>query len=376
MLSGNHVLITDENAVVKDIVNEAEAGDDIEQVTGILSPGLINTHCHLELSHLKGKIPQQTGLVDFVQHVMKNRVASDVQKQESIKSAVKEMYENGIVAVGDICNTTDTIQEKTHSPIYWHNFVEVSGFIDATANTRFSAAQEVAQGFINSSILPATITPHAPYSVSKSLFEIINETEESSLISIHNQETASEDEFFLHGTGKMRELYKTMGLDISSFNATQKSSFQTWLPYFNRKQSIVSVHNSFFTDNDWQFAQEYSAQNQLYFCICINANIYIENTLPPIEMLMKKGAIIVIGTDSLASNHSLNLMDELNSIRSHFPEIELSELLKFCTINGAKALGISNKFGSFEKGKQPGLVRIWEKADSKVLCAERFELTK
>ena len=62
----DNVLITDETGVVKDIVSSAEAGDDVQQFTGILSPGLINAHCHLELSHLKNIIPPHTGLIEFL----------------------------------------------------------------------------------------------------------------------------------------------------------------------------------------------------------------------------------------------------------------------------------------------------------------------
>jgi cytosine/adenosine deaminase-related metal-dependent hydrolase len=92
--------------------------------------------------------------------------------------------------------------------------------------------------------------------------------------------------------------------------------------------------------------------------VCINANLYIENSLPPLDMLLDNGCHIVLGTDSYASNWQLNIFEEIKSIQQHFPHIGLENILKWATSNGARALGIDDFFGSFEKGKKPGLVLI------------------
>src|ERR1044071_6051359 len=99
------VLITDIEGIVQDIVPVDEAGEDIETFKGILTPGLINCHCHLELSHLKDIIPPHTGLIEFLCSVVQKRGFEQEVIQEAIRKAEKEMYDNGIVAVGDICNT-------------------------------------------------------------------------------------------------------------------------------------------------------------------------------------------------------------------------------------------------------------------------------
>jgi imidazolonepropionase-like amidohydrolase len=89
--------------------------------------------------------------------------------------------------------------------------------------------------------------------------------------------------------------------------------------------------------------------------------LYIENALPPIEMLRKNNCKIVLGTDSLASNWSLNILDEIKTIRKNFPEIPLAETLQWGTSNGAKALQMDDVLGSFERGKRPGVVLVNEK---------------
>ena len=145
-LHGNDkVLITDDSGKIESIVPVSEAGDDVQIFSGILSPGLINCHCHLELSHLKNVIPPHTGLIEFLCSVVTKRdFPREVIDQEIIK-AEKEMYDNGIVAVGDIGNTADTAEVKSKSKIRWQNFVEVLGFTDEKADENIEHYKKVAQ---------------------------------------------------------------------------------------------------------------------------------------------------------------------------------------------------------------------------------------
>ena len=87
----------------------------------------------------------------------------------------------------------------------------------------------------------------------------------------------------------------------------------------------------------------------------MNANLYIENKLPPVELLQKNNCNIVLGTDSYSSNHSLNILDEMKTIQQYFPSMQLKELLTWATLNGAAALGLNDVYGSFEEGKKPGV---------------------
>lgn len=73
---------------------------------------------------------------------------------------------------------------------------------------------------------------------------------------------------------------------------------------------------------------------------------------------MNNGCNIVLGTDSYASNHHLNMYEEIKIIQQHFPEISLEKILQWATSNGANTLGIENKYGRFDAGKQPGVVLI------------------
>ena len=359
LLNGNYVLITDADGVVTDLIDEKDAGENIEVFKGIISPGLINAHCHLELSQLKNVIPTGTGLVQFVQQVMGNRALLNEVKIEAMRLAEQEMYNSGVVAVGDICNTADSLIIKKESKIHWHNFIEVSGFVDVVAAKRLADANLIYQDFLLNKFDKTSLSPHAPYSVSKTLFTELNASTTGKLITIHNQECTAEDELYFNKTGNFLELYKNFGIDISSFVPTGKTSFESWLPYFTNGQAIISVHNTFTNQADINFYKNQSAAAQLYFCICINANKYIEQKAPPIELFRKNNCPMVIGTDSYASNWQLNIWDEIKAIQleTNF-KIPLSEILQWATINGARALQIENSAGSFEKGKKPGIVLI------------------
>ncbi|MEI9933672.1 MAG: amidohydrolase family protein [Ferruginibacter sp.] len=369
-LPAGTVLITDTNGVIIDIIDTKNAGDNIEVFNGILTPGFINAHCHLELSHLKGILPEATGLVTFVQQVMAKRNAGEDEKLQAMQKAEEELYKGGIVAVGDICNTADSILIKQKSNIYWHNFIEVSGFTDSLAEKRFFDAKQVASQFsIDNCQL--SIVPHAPYSVSKTLFKLLNDATPEKLITIHNQETAAEDELYKNKQGGFLDLYKNFNIDISAFQATHKSSLQTWFPYFANHQSIILVHNTFINKEDIDFIkiQNSKFKSENFFCICINANKYIEKKTPPINLLRENSCTLVIGTDSYASNWQLNMLEEIKTIQKEMPDISLAEILRWATINGAKALQIDDRFGSFEKGKQPGLVLIDKIENSNITTA-------
>jgi cytosine/adenosine deaminase-related metal-dependent hydrolase len=291
------------------------------------------------------------------------------------------MLQNGIAAVGDICNTAHTIDQKRKQQLHYHNFIEVAGFVPAGAQARFDAALETYYQFNKLAQPPTTndqpqtanhqpqtandqpqtsIVPHAPYSVSPELFKLINNYPGNNLLTIHNQETNAEEQFFKERSGDFLQLYKNLNVDISFFKASGKSSLQSWWPNFTKGQSLILVHDVTTTKADIDFIKLSTKNYQLTtaFCLCPNANLYISNQLPDITMLLREQCNIVLGTDSLASNHQLSILEEMKTIQKHFPDISTETLLQWATLNGAKALQMDDTLGSFEKGMQPGVVLI------------------
>ena len=362
MLNKEHVLIVDQKGLVQDIVPSTDAGDNIQTFTGLLSPGFINCHCHLELSHLKGLIAEKTGLIDFVFNVVTKRHFPEEAILAAIEAAETEMMTHGIVAVGDICNNTHTLAQKLKQRIHYHSFIELSGWLPSIAKERFEKGKEYYTRFLNhaSHQLHQSLAPHAPYSVSNELWDLMAPFFPHQTITIHNQETAFEDDLFMNGSGDFTKMYQMMQLDNSFFTPTGKSSLQSYLPKLKGAKQVLLVHNTFIKEAD--ISAVHSTSNEtgqaFFYCLCVRANQYIENALPPIPLLRQHNCNITIGTDSLASNWGLNILDELKTIKAHFTAIPTIELLQWATMNGAKALQLSEELGSFEKGKKPGVLLI------------------
>lgn len=354
------VLIMKEDGSFSDILPAPEAGDDIQPYSGIISPGFINCHCHLELSHMKDRIAQRTGLIQFINQVIMTRHTGQEDLNRAIEDAEDEMINGGVVAVGDICNNNLTLPQKLKGRLRYHNFIETFGFAPAIADARFQNALDIYNEFVIKYPPASTnsIVPHAPYSVSPQLWNKIIGFPGNGLLSIHNQETIAEDELFRYKKGEFLDFYGNLNIDISFFEPTGTSSLQTYLPRFLKYQQVILVHNVHTTKEDFQQLKNGEIKCSVYFCLCPNANLYISGQLPNLDLLMAESGDIVLGTDSLASNQQLSILAEMQTLRNHYPSIPLEKLFCWATSNGAKALLMDNKLGSFERGKQPGVVLI------------------
>ena len=170
----------------------------LEIYNGILCPGFVNAHCHMELSHLSGFAEKEKGLINFIEVIQRRNTFTKDQIYESIELAEQDMINNGIVAVGDICNTKDTILQKKNKKIKYYNFIEVFQLDEIKINETISQARLIRNNFRKLNLL-ATIVPHAYYSVSPNLMRNIVDdfNEKDRLLCIHNQETQSENNFLI-----------------------------------------------------------------------------------------------------------------------------------------------------------------------------------
>jgi cytosine/adenosine deaminase-related metal-dependent hydrolase len=355
LLEDQLVLITQKDGTIEAMVGIEDAGDEVQNFEGILTPGFINAHCHLELSHMKGMIPAHTGLQEFVKQIVALRQVAPEAIQEAIVNAEAEMKANGIVAVGDISNTLDTLTQKAKHNLAYYSFVELYDLDPSRAADKIEAGLEIQKQF-QENCVRASLVPHAPYSVTNDLWNLLSAHFGIHTISLHNQETPDENDFFKTKTGSFLGMYERTKVNLDFFEATGLSALQSVLPVFKKAHHGILVHNSFTSVEDIQAV--HAAMDKAFWCLCPNANQYIEQTMPPVELLRSEKARLVIGTDSYASNWSLNILDELKTIQQYHPQIPLAEMLGWATINGAEALQMDKHLGSFEKGKQPGVVLI------------------
>jgi cytosine/adenosine deaminase-related metal-dependent hydrolase len=140
------------------------------------------------------------------------------------------------------------------------------------------------------------------------------------------------------------------------------------LPHLNPTKNLLLVHNTFTKKEDIVWAEKF--HQELYWCLCPNANLYIENIVPKLSDFLSQNCKMVIGTDSLASNHSLSIVNEMNTLLRNFNWVKMADILKWATYNGAESLGIQDKFGGFIKGKNSGLNHLSYTPDKLVLTAK------
>jgi cytosine/adenosine deaminase-related metal-dependent hydrolase len=364
----NGIIVVEDSGKIMDVIDPAKqeisSSIIVETYNGILCPGFINAHCHLELAHLKGKIEKKKKLPEFISDLIEVRSAHPDIVTTAMKDADEEMFNNGIVAVGDISNTSASIQVKKSSRIMYHTFIEVYDIFPERAGNVLTNGRILQKEF-NENGQKTSIVPHSPYTVSERLFKML--TRESmtpeTILSIHNQETVSENEMFVNGKGEL--INKLHGLTgaYDKWKSFNKSSLRSYLEYLPAGISLQLVHNNFTTSDDIHYALKYNPS--LYWCMCVNANLYIEDKMPDIKMFYDEGCNLTIGTDSYASNDSLSVLDELKTINSNFPEIPLYEIIKWSTLNAAKFLNIGNLYGSLEKGKFPGIILLTDISEGK-----------
>lgn len=353
----NGVIVVDEegNILAVDAADQHETGG-VEKYRGIIVPGFINTHCHLELSHMKGLVATGTGLLPFLNSVVKFRDFPEEEILEAIDLADQYMYDQGIVAVGDISNKLDTAACKEKSAIRYHTFVEMFDFLqDAAAVGTHQQYEPVFAGQSASSGDRKSYVPHAPYTVSKELFRLVRSlnADQDITVSIHNQETPHEDELFLTKTGGFLDFYAGFNVPLDTFAPSGKTAIHYAMENMDPSRRTLFVHNTMTRTADIQAAHAWS--DQVYWATCANANLYIENRLPNYKLFMDEEARMTIGTDSLTSNWQLSVLEEMKTIARYQSYVPFQTLLQWATLNGAKALGFEKELGSIEVGKKPGL---------------------
>ena len=351
------VVTTDDDGRIISIMDtggELKEEHSTEFHNGIIIPGFVNCHCHLEFSHLKKTIPEGEGLGSFIEQIRTSRSSLTGDPGSSAYSADNNMYRSGISLCADVCNTTGTFGIKRESRIKYISLIEVFGIDQAKAGKRMNEAL-MASEQASEMDLPFSLVPHSAYSVSLPLFRLLKkETSGNKVTSMHFMETPSEKEFLDYHTGSIRESYERTGLLPSCLEIT-KGHADAVLNEITRSGNLILVHNTF---ADGETVRKVNTRKNVFWCLCPNSNLYIERTIPPVRMLINEDCEIVVGTDSLASNNKLDILSELITLQINFPGLSIEHLVTWGTINGARALGEEAEFGTIQPGKKPGLLLL------------------
>lgn len=339
---------------VEDTGGELRESASVEFHNGIIIPGFVNCHTHLELSHLKSRIQPGKGLAEFIRLIRLLRENEHDGISSSIAAADLEMLDEGTVLCADICNTPATFTHKKTSRVKYINLLEIFGLNPHKAGKRIREASALAKE-ADLAGLEWQLVPHSVYAVSLSLLRMIKEKcEQNKVTSVHFMESKGEMLFLSVHRGPLRVSYQESGLDEGGFE-TPKDHVTAILDEVTSSGNLILVHN---THAEAETVKALAPRRNLYWCLCPNSNLYIEDKIPPLSMFLDQKCKIVIGTDSLASNSRLSILEELKTLQRCSPETPLEEMIRWATLNGARALGEEKTFGSIEPGKKPGLLLI------------------
>ena len=327
---------------------------------GALAPGFVNAHCHIELSSMKGLFRKGTGMAGFIDQI--NALRDTKTREEKVRDlteAMDSLWAQGVVAMADISNGSDSFAVKARHPMYTRTFLEVFGTEPEDCEAVMEGVlklKEVADSFG----LDAAPTPHACYTMSPELVTAVSvEGLKSGFLSFHSEETEEEEEMLKTGSGKMWENRVQAGMSVPP--VTGKSSL---LYFIDRllaghpapfEENILLVHECCMDQEGIDAAK--AVMNHPFVAVCPLSNLFIHNALPPIDLMRRNALKICVGTDSLSSNDDLNIVDELYCLQRNFPEVPLGELLTWASRNGAEFLR-KPEFGTLEAGRRPGLVFI------------------
>ena len=328
---------------------QPHAGDKV--FNGLVVPGFINAHCHLELSHLQKKIPPKTGMAGFIERLQKIRNSATIQQKiNSQLAAIQELKKNGVVAIADICNSDDSRFAKEQFPeIQFHHFIEIFGLSKDAAIHQMNHASDLLKAFYN-----ATITPHAPYSAGPELLRHTFQRAEA-VYSIHLLESEEEKQLFEQQEGALWELFSSWNLPVSQ-EFYQKDIIKHISQGLPNDASVLWVHNNYLTEKQIETIVHNFPNS--YFCLCPRANMFIHNKFPEFSTFYSVRNRLCLGTDSLAGTTSFDLLADAKIITDS-NIFSLGEIINMLTINPAQALHWSPRLGSFEVGKSPGFNQLY-----------------
>ena len=304
---------------------------------GALCAGFVNAHSHIELSYLQGAIARGTGFGGFAAAIGRVRGGYTAQqRQQALRAADAKMWSEGVQAVADIVNDDSSFEMKSRSPIRYRSFAELFGLNSSVEQVEPLATHPF-----------TTVTPHSAYSLQDEAFRAAARAE---LLSVHFLESPDEQSLY-RGEGSLAEWYGRMGwqCDFIHYGSATNRLIASVAP----DRRVLLVHGCCATGEDVEaLAQHF--HYPVSWVLCPQSNSYISSLQPPVELLRQHGAQICVGTDSLASNTNLSMIEELKLMA----DVPLSERVAWATINGARALGMDDEIGSVEVGKRPGIVLI------------------
>lgn len=328
----------------------------------ILLPGLVNVHTHLELSTLRGRIPPGRSFVDWVLSLLeRKRGLSGEVYATAVEEGIAELIRAGTTCVGEVSSIGESFIGLKRSGLRGVVYHEIIGLENAGAEAigeMFFAHIEAMREEARGTLLDVGISPHAIYSVSPQLFRLCRQFQQRTGLktAIHTAESPDEIEYLRSGTGEIRtRLLPATGWGELPPPATGTSPVAYLHDVGMLDPQCLLVHAVHLGEEDLDIV----AKSGATVAHCPRSNAHLGVGRAPLKALIDRGILVGLGTDSLASNQSLSLWDEIRfAYRADSGFLSPKEWIRMATVGGAHALGLDREIGTLEPGKRADLIAV------------------
>jgi aminodeoxyfutalosine deaminase len=350
-----------------DEIKARHTGEVIDLGEQALLPGLINAHCHLDYTCLRGKIPPQKSFPDWI-HVI-NAERANLSPRDYLASINEGFGEAKRFGTTTIANLTafPELVPQIHAPVRTSWFAEL---IDIRAPERMNELVDSALEALNQTG-GWGLAPHALFTASRDLFRRCEEIaqRDNILLTTHLAESREEMQMFRTGSGPLYEFLKNIGRPMADCgNKTPLENFWDLTDRGgspNRSRAIevnrpylhwIVAHLNELTESDFELLER--SNSKFHIVHCPRSHNYFGHSRFPFERLRALGFNICLGTDSLASNENLSLFAEMRAFQKEFPTVPPNEILQMATVNPAHALRWGNALGRLRLGFKADLVAV------------------
>jgi cytosine/adenosine deaminase-related metal-dependent hydrolase len=345
-----------------DDIKTRNAGETVDLGEQALLPGLINAHCHLDYSCLRGKIRPQKSFSDWIRAINAEKAKlSPNDYIASINEGFAEVKRFGTTTVANLTAFPE-LMPQIHAPIRTSWFAEL---IDIRAPGSVNELVDSAVEALNQTS-GWGLAPHALFTASRDLFRRCEEIaqRDNVLLTTHLAESREEMQMFRDARGPLYEFLKDVGRPMDDCgNKTPLGLFVGAPPSTSLRTGSgralpewIVVHLNEWTESDFELLER--SNSKFHVVHCPRSHNYFGHSRFRFERLRALGFNICLGTDSLASNEDLSLFAEMRAFQKEFPTVPPNEILQMATVNPAYAFRQKNALGRIRPGFQADLVAV------------------
>ncbi len=322
----------------------------------VIMPGLVNAHTHLELSYHHDLIQRTSRFTDWLTQLIQTHQSDPASVNAAISGGIEMSLAGGATTVGDIHGFGKSARIHRDSPIRTVVFFEATGFSPERTQLGVDRINEyLALSPQPDALFNPAVSPHAPYSTSAKVYRHCLGLARSRGLPLctHLAETKDEIEFLASGTGAFADLLNAYGISMSGWTPPKCSPVRYLTQIGILAFRPLLAHCNYLTDADIESV----AQSGASVAFCPRAHHYFHHTSHPICRLIRAGVNVAIGTDSLASNWTLSMLDEIKFLAKTQTNLSPETIIDLATINGARALQL-NRVGRLKKGWYADVIGI------------------